>query len=255
MAVSPWLRAAGVSETTVRKGVSDLEAGESLLGRVRRPGGGRKRVADLDPGLRSALLSLVELDGRGDPMSPLRWMTKSTRDGGRADRQGHRGGADAVAGLLREEGFRLQANAKTLEGSQHAVRNAQFRYINEPALNLIRIDRRLTGPHIGGTRTSHVEALLLAARAPEPRLYQQSPEGRDSLQVQGMAVSPRTAEAPDGAVAQCCLRSSSQGMTGRLRVPLRTASERAWGSILAGSLAWTMDEFPLRRVRAGDPTP
>lgn len=127
-------RAAGVSETTIRKGMSDLEAGESLLGRVRRPGGGRKRVADLDPGLRTALLSPVEPDERGDPMSPLRWTTRSTRmPAAELTRRGHRVGADTVAGLLRQEGFRLQANAKTLEGSQHADRDAQFRYLKERA--------------------------------------------------------------------------------------------------------------------------
>ncbi|MFJ3955985.1 ISAzo13 family transposase [Streptomyces libani] len=127
-------RAAGVSETTIRRGMFDLEAGESLVGRVRRPGGGRKRAADLDPGLRIALLSLVEPDERGDPMSPLRWTTKSTRMlAAELTRQGHRVGADTVAGLLRQEGFRLQANAKTLEGSQHADRDTQFRYLNEQA--------------------------------------------------------------------------------------------------------------------------
>ncbi|MFH9742648.1 ISAzo13 family transposase [Streptomyces roseolus] len=127
-------RAAGASGTTVRKGMSDLEAGQFLTGRVRRPGGGRKRVTELDPGLRGALLSLVEPDERGDPMSPLRWTTKSTRTlAAELTRQGHRVGADTVAGLLRQEGFRLQANAKTLEGSQHADRNAQFRYLNEQA--------------------------------------------------------------------------------------------------------------------------
>lgn len=104
------------------------------MGRVRRPGGGRKRVADLDPGLRSALLGLVEPDERGDPMSPLRWTTRSTRTlAAGLTRQGHRVGADTVAGLLRQEGFRLQANAKTLEGSQHVDRDAQFRYLNEQA--------------------------------------------------------------------------------------------------------------------------
>lgn len=72
-------RAARVSETTVRKGVNELEAGEEPLGRVRRPGGGRKRSAELDPELRPALLALVEPDERGDPMSPLRWTVKSTR--------------------------------------------------------------------------------------------------------------------------------------------------------------------------------
>ncbi|MFE4054197.1 ISAzo13 family transposase [Streptomyces sp. YIM B13518] len=127
-------RAAGMSETTIRRGMSDLEAGEPLVERVRRPGGGRKRVADLDPGLRSALLALVEPDERGDPMSPLRWTTKSTRTlAAELTRQGHRVGADTVAGLLRQEDFRLQANAKTLEGSQHVDRDAQFRYLNEQA--------------------------------------------------------------------------------------------------------------------------
>ncbi len=61
-----------MSETTVRKRVFELEAGEEPLGRVWRPGGGRKRVAEVDPGLRPALPALVEPDVRGDPMSPLR---------------------------------------------------------------------------------------------------------------------------------------------------------------------------------------
>ncbi|MFJ3921661.1 ISAzo13 family transposase [Streptomyces sp. NPDC090022] len=127
-------RAAEVSETTVRKGVFELEAGEEPLGRVRRPGGGRKRVADVDPGLRPALLALVEPDVRGDPMSPLRWTVKSTRVLARElTRAGHRVSADTVADLLREEGFSLQANVKILEGSRHVDRDAQFRYLNEEA--------------------------------------------------------------------------------------------------------------------------
>jgi hypothetical protein len=83
---------AGVSETTVRKGVFELEAGEVPLppGRVRRAGGGRKAAAQQDPELVPALLALVEPDERGDPMSPLRWTTKSLRHlAEELTRQGH----------------------------------------------------------------------------------------------------------------------------------------------------------------------
>jgi len=126
--------AAGVREATVSLGAGELESGAEPLGRARRPGGGRKRAADLDPGLRPALLALVEPDERGDPMSPLRWTAKSTRV--LADElmaQGHKVSADTVGDLLRAEGFSLQGNAKTTEGAQHPDRDAQFRYISEQA--------------------------------------------------------------------------------------------------------------------------
>ena len=114
-------RAAGVREATVSLGVDELDYGcRSRWAGHCRPGGGRKRAAVLDPGLRPALLALVEPEERGDPMSPLRWTTKSTRTlAGELTRQGHRVGADTVSDLLREEGFSLQGNAKTIEGTRH----------------------------------------------------------------------------------------------------------------------------------------
>jgi DDE family transposase len=125
-------RAAGVREATVSLGVDELDSGAEPLGRARRPGGGRKRAADVDPGLRAALLALVEPDERGDPMSPLRWTVKSTRKlAAELTAQGHKVSADTVGDLLREEGFSLQGNAKTIEGKQHPDRDAQFHYINE----------------------------------------------------------------------------------------------------------------------------
>ncbi len=125
-------RAAGVREATVSLGVTELDSGAEPLGRARRPGGGRKRAADADRGLRPALLALVEPEERGDPMSPLRWTTKSTRKlAAELTSQGHQVSADTVGDLLRAEGFSLQGNAKTIEGRLHPDRDAQFRYINE----------------------------------------------------------------------------------------------------------------------------
>ena len=127
-------RAAGVREATVSLGVDEVDSGAEPLGRVRRPGGGRKRAADLDPGLLPALLALVEPQERGDPMSPLRWTTLSTRNlAAELARQGHKVSEGTVGALLRQEGFSLQGNAKTVEGKQHPDRDAQFSYIGEQA--------------------------------------------------------------------------------------------------------------------------
>jgi transposase len=125
-------RAAGVSRQTVTNGVDELESGQPPLGRTRRPGAGRKRLVQANPALRPALLALVEPDERGDPMSPLRWTTRSTRNlADELSTQGHRISADTVADLLRAEGFSLQGNVKTLEGKQNPDRDAQFHYLND----------------------------------------------------------------------------------------------------------------------------
>ena len=130
-----WVaRIAGVSETTVRRGVWELEAGTGPVpdGRVRAAGGGRRPTEVHDPRLLDALLGLVEPDERGDPQSPLRWTTKSLRHlAEELTRQGHPVSAPTVGRMLKAAAFSLQANVKTLEGGQHPDRDAQFRYINE----------------------------------------------------------------------------------------------------------------------------
>ena len=126
--------AAGAAEATVSLGAAELEAGAEPLGRARRQGGGRKPLPETDPGLVPALLALVEPEERGDPVSPLRWTTKSVRTlAAELTRQGHKVSADTVHQLLRAQGFSMQANAKTIEGKQHPDRDAQFRYISEQA--------------------------------------------------------------------------------------------------------------------------
>lgn len=124
--------AAGVAVGTVARGARQLRAGVRPLGRARGIGGGRKTAVKIMPNLRKALLALVKPDMRGDPMSPLRWTTKSTRTlAAELTRQCLAVSAPTVGRILRAECFSLQGNAKTLEGTQHADRDAQFRHINQ----------------------------------------------------------------------------------------------------------------------------
>lgn len=124
--------AAGAAESTVSRGLRELEQGEGRDGRVRVAGAGRKRLRDVDPELVPALLALVEPDQRGDPESPLRWTVKSTRVlAAELSRRGHRVGHDTVAALLKAEGFSLQGTSRTTEGARHPDRDAQFHYIND----------------------------------------------------------------------------------------------------------------------------
>ena len=133
--ISAVARAAGVSRQTIHTGLKELGAPpEASGGRVRRPGGGRKRLTTTDPELAGALDRLVEPTTRGDPESPLRWTTLSMRHLADAlTGQGHPVSPTVVAGALRAQGYRLQAPTKTLEGAQHPDRDAQFRYINDTA--------------------------------------------------------------------------------------------------------------------------
>jgi Rhodopirellula transposase DDE domain len=125
----------GVSWQTVADGAAELESGQvAPQGRVRRPGAGRPRLAQRDPGLVPALLALVEDSSRGDPQSPLAWTTKSAKHlAGELAAQGHRCSPQTAWRLLGEQGFSTQANAKVAEGRRHPDRDAQFRYISGQA--------------------------------------------------------------------------------------------------------------------------
>lgn len=130
--ISTVSRATGLSRPVIRQGVAELKAREvTLTGRVRRPGGGRKRISERDPSVVTDLEKLVEPVTRGDPESPLRWTCKSVRRlAQELTQQGHQISYPVVAELLDELGYSLQANRKTKEGSSHPDRNAQFEYIN-----------------------------------------------------------------------------------------------------------------------------
>jgi transposase len=122
----------GVHPDTVARGVRELAGEAEPAARVRAAGGGRKTLAASDPEMLVQLKALVDPETRGDPMSLLVWTTKSTRNLAAAlTAVGHRVSDRTVARMLTDLGFSLQGNAKVLEGSQHADRDAQFRYLHQ----------------------------------------------------------------------------------------------------------------------------
>lgn len=153
--------ATGISRPSIHAGIKELSARtqqEDLpQGRVRRPGGGRKRATEKDASLREDLERLVDPVSRGDPESPLRWTIKSLRTlAGELNHQGHHVSHVLVGQLLEELGYSLQGNRKTLEGGEHPDRNAQFERINqavetrlsegEPVISVDTKKKELIGP-------------------------------------------------------------------------------------------------------------
>jgi Rhodopirellula transposase DDE domain len=127
-------RVTGMAETTVRRGLRDLDAGEEWeSGRVRRSGAGRPLVTERDPEVERALDGLLEPVTLGDPERvSVRWSSKSASKLAEELRaMGHELVDRTVLRLLGRMGFSMQGNRKTREGSDHPDRDAQFHYIND----------------------------------------------------------------------------------------------------------------------------
>lgn len=151
------VRATGISESTVRRGLEELARAEELdSGRVRRRGAGRPSALERDPGLEKDLDRLIDPVTRGDPESPLRWTSKSAAKLAAALREmGHQVVDRTVLRVLKAKGYSLQANNKTREGAQHPDRDAQFAHINDtvaaaiasrqPAISIDSKKRELVG--------------------------------------------------------------------------------------------------------------
>ena len=130
--VSLVSRACGLSRKAIRKGIVELESrAKPMVGRVRRPGAGRKSLTESDPKLVETLEALIDEQTRGDPESPLRWICKSTRViAGELVEQDHPVSHMKVAQILHGLNYSLQGNRKTEEGEDHPDRDAQFQHIN-----------------------------------------------------------------------------------------------------------------------------
>jgi hypothetical protein len=131
--ISIVARATKMGRARIRRGIKELKIGLQLPSdKARRPGGGRKPICVTQPGLFAALDDLVDPNTRGDPMSPLRWCSKSTRHLVTALRKsGFSVDHKTVASLLKRAGYTLQRTRKTSEGKNHPDRDAQFRHISE----------------------------------------------------------------------------------------------------------------------------
>jgi transposase-like protein len=135
-------RATGIAPSTLRRGLKDLEHGTGRSERLRRPGGGRKRLADTDAKLESDLLNLVEPMTLGCPERPLLWVSKSAEKLAAALRDlGHKVSAKTVRRLLHHLGFRRQGNHKVNDGRGHPDWDAQFEHINACALEFQAADQ------------------------------------------------------------------------------------------------------------------
>ena len=126
--------APGLARATIRGGRQELKAGVEFPGSIRRPGAGRPRLEEKQPGLKEALERLVEPLTRGDPMSPLRWTCKSKAKLSAAlTKQGWKVSSTKVGRMLREMGYSLQSVSKSTEGKSKPDRNEQFEHINAMA--------------------------------------------------------------------------------------------------------------------------
>jgi hypothetical protein len=155
--VTATAKATSLARSTINRGIRELQSGSNDIGsRVRRPGGGRKSAVAHQPGLPAALEALIEDAIRGDPCSPLRWVSRSLRHLVKAlAAQGFEASQRVVANLLRELQYSCQANRKTREGGNHPDRDAQFAHINatvkaamaagEPAISVDTKKKELVG--------------------------------------------------------------------------------------------------------------
>src|SRR5215207_2978088 len=126
--------ASGVSRNTVIKAETEVAAGIEPAVRLRAPGGGDRPLIDKQPGLLEALDGLVHPETRGNPMSLLRWTSKSSMHlAAELGRRGFEVSSRTVLRLLHRLGYSLQANAKVTEGRQHPDRDGQFHYLGDTA--------------------------------------------------------------------------------------------------------------------------
>lgn len=121
----------GVSQHTIRRGITEVAASDTGGERVRKDGAGRKKLVAGTPKIRKLIEQVIEPGTRGDPETPLRWTCKSVRNiADFLSSEGFSISRQTVANILHEMEFSLQGNRKTKEGEDHPDRDKQFRFIS-----------------------------------------------------------------------------------------------------------------------------
>jgi hypothetical protein len=184
--------ATGLARSTINRGIDELQSTRNDIDRrVRRRGAGRKSAVAHQPGLPAALETLIEAAIRGDPSSPLRWVSRSQRHLVKAlAEQGFKASQRVVAKLLRDLNYSCQANSKTREGGKHPDRDAQFGHINttvkaainagEPAISVDTKKKELVGDFKNNGRELRLKGQPEAVRVHDfkiPELGKVAPYG------------------------------------------------------------------------------
>lgn len=268
-------RASGLARSTIDRGLAELEprpapAGgppEDLAAPIRRPGGGRKPADVADPELAASLHALVDPVTRGDPQSPLLWVSKSTRhlaDVLRA--QGHAVSHETVRQLLRKLRFRLQANRKTKEGAQHPDRNAQFEFLarqtqqfldaEQPAISVDTKKKELIGAYANAGREWRPQGQPEAVSVhdfPDPKVGKAVPYGVYDLAADegwvSVGITADTAEFAVETIRRWWIRMGSQRYPGARHLMITAdagGSNSARGRLWKQCLQRLADEFDLR---------
>lgn len=188
--ISLLSKATGISRPTIQKGIAELKSPTSES-RVRRVGGGRKKLTNKHPNLLTSLDSLVEPTSKGDPENPLRWTSKSTRKlSKQLKEEGYEICPTSVGKLLQDLGYSLQANKKTLEQSSHPDRDRQFALINEqvkkmqakglPCISVDTKKKEVIGPYKNNGKEYQPKGKPIEVNGhdfPDPRLGKVVPYG------------------------------------------------------------------------------
>ena len=132
--ISKVNKSTGKSVNTIRKGIREIKYKINIkkLGRLRKEGGGRKKISEKNPEVKKDIENILEENTAGDPMNYLKWTNKSTYTiTNELSSKGKNISEDTTGRIIKQLGYSLQLNVKSKESGSSEERDSQFRYINK----------------------------------------------------------------------------------------------------------------------------